>query len=295
MTYSKQASAVLSQGKSSSLVSISGRKAALLTKHEKLPLINAAMLSAGVEVILTDEYDTDELGTFSGDVARTLSPLECAKFKARKACELTGCELGIGSEGSFGGGPMQGFVNWDEEILVLHDRVNQFDIVAFAQGAIKVNEFSVTSRDVIKTQLAKYDPGQAWTLKSADSTVKGLRNFQEIARALEELNWLTDDNHSQQSIHIEPDFRAMFCPERQAYIKQAAEQLAQRIQSLCPECHAPDFWRSEIIKGAICMGCGLPTELPKAFILRCSHCLFEGQEKSETQLVDPGQCQFCNP
>ena len=57
--------------------------AILTTKHEKLPLIAPAMLAVvGLEV--TDiNLDTDQLGTFSGELPRTASPLETAITKAK--------------------------------------------------------------------------------------------------------------------------------------------------------------------------------------------------------------------
>lgn len=72
---------------------------ALLTRHGKEKIL-APSLAAGLEVRLlhTDGYDTDRLGTFSGEVPRTLSALACAQKKAELACELTGADIGLGSE-----------------------------------------------------------------------------------------------------------------------------------------------------------------------------------------------------
>ena len=72
------------------------QRASLLTKHHKLPLITPALAQAGVIVELTDSFDTDTLGTFSGEVPRTLSPLDCAKTKAKLACQISGLSFGIG-------------------------------------------------------------------------------------------------------------------------------------------------------------------------------------------------------
>jgi len=52
------------------------------------------------QVVSTDAFDTDQLGTFSGETSRTLSPSDCAARKAHLACELTGLSMGLGSEGS---------------------------------------------------------------------------------------------------------------------------------------------------------------------------------------------------
>ena len=86
-------------------------EAALLTKHHKLALIAPALATAGIQVRSTDAFDTDTLGSFSGETPRLQTPLECARTKARLAAELTGLPIGIGSEGSGDGssGDRSGF------------------------------------------------------------------------------------------------------------------------------------------------------------------------------------------
>lgn len=278
-----------------SIIAFSGRKAALLTKHEKLPLVSPYLLEVGLSVSLTSAFNTDELGTFSGEIARKLLPVECARQKAKLAIELTGLDVGIGSEGSFGGGPMPGLMNWDDEILVLYDALNDFEIVSLAQGPVKASDFSMTSLSVLKKHLDSFDKDQAWILKTDSALVKGLKGYREISLQLEKHGLLSESQYKQQQVRLEPDLRAMNCPERQYYIRQAAQQLSQRIQSLCPSCNAPDFWRAEAVRGAPCLACGLPSDVPKAFIKRCTVCQLEEQEPSDTQFIEPGQCQLCNP
>jgi hypothetical protein len=157
------------------------------------------------------------------EVERTLSPLECARRKARIACEITGRDLGLGSEGSFGGGP-----------------------------------------DTIVERLE----------------LEGL---------------LRRGAAGARSIVIEPDLRAMHCPERQVYIRQAAQQLAQRLQSRCPQCGAADFWPVDAERGLPCAGCGIPTALPVAFIRRCHACHHHVREPCAAESAEPGDCPWCNP
>ncbi|WP_333606893.1 hypothetical protein [Arsukibacterium sp.] len=57
--------------------------AAFLTKHHKVPLVAPALAEVGIMVQLTDLFDTDSLGSFSGEIPRTLSPLACVKTKAK--------------------------------------------------------------------------------------------------------------------------------------------------------------------------------------------------------------------
>lgn len=63
----------------------------LLTRHGKQRIIAPLMdRHLGARLVHTDDFDTDSLGSFSGETPRTMSALECATHKARLACELTG-------------------------------------------------------------------------------------------------------------------------------------------------------------------------------------------------------------
>lgn len=271
------------------------RQGALLTKHEKLTLISEHLADVGISVQETSAFDTDNLGTFSGEVPRSLSPLECAKRKAKLACELTGLDIGLGSEGSFGGGPMPGFVNWDEEILVMYDKQTDFEIVAYVQGPIKVGDFTPLSIEQLRNQLKKFDANQGWMVSTDTLLAKGLQCFEQVLEVLDSHGLADDEILSRRKVRVSPDFRAMMCPERQDYIRQAAKQLKQRIAAQCPICGTSDFWRVEAVSGAICSACGVPSEHPKAFIKRCRECNHEVQEDSDTPYIDPGKCQICNP
>ena len=67
------------------------RRAAFLTQHGKETLIGPMLQNAlGCLVIRAEGYDTDRLGTFSGEVPRLESQLQTAKRKARIGMELLG-------------------------------------------------------------------------------------------------------------------------------------------------------------------------------------------------------------
>ncbi|MEZ5572744.1 MAG: DUF6671 family protein [Halioglobus sp.] len=268
---------------------------ALLTRHNKAQLIAPALSRLGWQLTVTDGFDTDQLGTFSGEMERTLTPVACARRKAQIACELTGLRLGLGSEGSFGGGPLPGLLNWDEEILLLWDNWQQREIVASTAGPINLTRFSWESSSRLKQQLASCDPAQAWMICGAGPVIKGLRGYRAIIQQLKQLGATDAHAHGATTITLEPDLRAMHCPERQGYIRKAAKQLVQRLKSLCPQCAAPDFWNAAIVPGLPCSCCHMPTELPRAFIRRCKFCHFEISKPNRLTVAEPGQCQWCNP
>ncbi len=267
---------------------------ALLTKHDKGAVIAPVLAQVGLSVITTDGFDTDALGTFAGEVERTLPPLECARRKARLACELTDSPVGLGSEGSFGGGPMPGIVNWDEEILVLHDAANDFEIVARASGPISLRQFDAESLSQLQQRLSRFAPDQAWIVRYSDRVYKGLAGFEAVRARLNSLQWL-DDDRLHGAVRIEPDLRAMHCPERRAYIRKAAQQLAERLQSPCPICTAPNFWHDAVERGLPCRWCGEPSDVPAATIMRCQGCAYETRVPVPSEFADPGQCLRCNP
>lgn len=268
---------------------------ALLTKHGKADVIAPALSGLGLTVVATGDFDTDSLGTFSGEVERTLSPLECARTKAKLACKFTGLPLGLGSEGSFGGGPMPGLLNWDSELLVLHHAAKNFDIVAYAAGPVGLAPFDLLSLQALRDKLRDQDPRQAWIMRSELQVIKGLYGEADIVRNLRMLSLVDDKGRLGRRLRIEPDLRAMHCPQRRKYILQAAQQLADRLQTCCPTCDAPDFWTDEIQPGLPCADCGAPTRLPLALIRHCRVCHHKISEASRELLAEPGKCDLCNP
>ena len=108
-----------------------GMQVGLLTKHEKEAIIAPIMAEVGIELIHTDAFDTDTLGSFDGRIERTLTALEAGKEKARLAADLTGCEIGLGSEGTFSAGPL-GLGHALYEIVVAYAPAQQWIAVGRA-------------------------------------------------------------------------------------------------------------------------------------------------------------------
>lgn len=261
-------------------------KVALVSKHQKANIVAPLLTPLGIQVLENDTFDTDTLGTFSGEIERTLSPKDCALAKAKKACELGDVDAGLGSEGSFGGGPMPGFINWNTEILCFYQRQSDTAIYAMAEGASKVDNITVSSLDKLEAKLAQH-PDQRWIFRDENEIKKGLSAKAAIA--------LFATFSSKTPFKLEPDLRAMHCPERRQMIAQAAENLAQRLTSFCPECGHVDFVIKAIDKGLPCELCRLPTNSVKAHILRCDKCGCQKSLPVESSYANPANCPFCNP
>lgn len=270
-------------------------RAALLTKHQKLALIAPALAQVGINVELTEAFDTDALGTFSGETPRTQSPLDCAKTKAKLACEATGLAIGIGSEGSFGGGPAPGLLNWDDEVLCLFNKDKQQFIMAYASGPVPLSDLETDQLALIRSHLEQHDAAQGWILSCSTGLIKALQGFEALHRALQHANLLSTSLQLTEVIRISPDLRAHFCPARQHYIQKAAVQLAERLRALCPVCQAADFWRKAHELGLPCSACTYPTQRVKYYIKRCDCCGHTEHEPPAEPYAETAYCPLCNP
>ncbi len=104
------------------------RDIVIATKHKKEEVIAPLLKKElALKPFVPKEFDTDFFGTFSGEIERKADALETARLKCLKAMELTGCDLGISNEGSFGTHPQIWFTQADYEIVMLIDKKNGFE------------------------------------------------------------------------------------------------------------------------------------------------------------------------
>jgi hypothetical protein len=116
------------------------RKLIIATKHEKEKVIAPLLENAlGVSCFVNEHFDSDILGTFTGEIERKLDPIETARQKCLMAMELTNCDLGIASEGSFGPHPSLFFVNVDDEFLIFFEKLARKQILMEKKLALKEN------------------------------------------------------------------------------------------------------------------------------------------------------------
>lgn len=106
-----------------------GRRLLIATKHEKEKVIAPILeRELGVTCFVSEKFDTDTLGTFTGEVARHDDPLTTARKKCQMAMVLNECDLAVASEGSFGPHPYLFFVPANEELLLFLDKKNNLEI-----------------------------------------------------------------------------------------------------------------------------------------------------------------------
>ena len=106
------------------------RKMIIATKHSKesvmAPLFEKSL---GVKCFVVDNFDTDTLGTFTGEVERADDAVTILRKKCLMAMQKNNCDLGVASEGSFGPHPTMFFINSDDELAILIDKKNDLEII----------------------------------------------------------------------------------------------------------------------------------------------------------------------
>jgi hypothetical protein len=259
----------------------------------------APLLEQALDVIcfIQKGFDTDILGTFTGEIERKLDPIAAARQKCLLAMEASNCDLGIASEGSFGPHPSLFFASADDEFLIFIDAKNHLEIIVrevstetnFNGSEIKNEQELLEFANTIKF------PSHGLILRPSKTAnlqiIKGITTLKDLKKAfrlmLEKFN----------TVYAETDMRAMFNPSRMAVIESATKKLVTKIKAQCPQCSAPGFGVTNAKKGLACSLCGTATSSTLSFTYSCQKCDFKKEEmyphKKTTE--EPMYCDFCNP
>ena len=275
-----------------------GRKLIIATKHKKESVI-APILEKGLGVrCFTDEtFDTDTLGTFTGEIERKLDPVATARQKCLLAMELNKCDLGVASEGSFGAHPTLFYANADDEFLIFIDKKNNIEIVArelsmetnFNGSEIK-NE-----NDLLEFAESVKFPSHGLILRKSKAAhsdiIKGITKLQGLKEAFHLLYKQFN------GVYVETDMRAMYNPSRMTVIENATKKLVAKVNSCCPQCNIPGFGVTDAKKGLECSLCGSATNSTLSYVYICQHCQFtkEVMYPHRKKTEDPMYCDYCNP
>jgi hypothetical protein len=274
-----------------------GKRFSLLTQHGKERVIAPLLAERlDVRVELATGFDTDTLGTFTREIPRDGTQLEAARKKATTGMDLLHLDHGLASEGAFGAAPF-GFFPWNVEVVVLVDRERDIEIVGRAQGPARHLHEHVTSLEALASFARRAGvPDHGLVVRpdgENDPRVrKGLTGFPALREAFEEA--MAEAQSS--SVFVENDLRAHMNPTRMGVIREATSNQNERIESSCPRCGTPGFWRVERTAGLPCRDCGSPTDEPRAERWACittDH--FEIRDLSRGRFADPYRCNTCNP
>jgi hypothetical protein len=275
-----------------------GRTLIIATKHKKEKVIAPILeKELGVKCIVLPDLDTDQLGTFTGEIERKDDPLTTARNKCQLAMESANCDLSIANEGSFGPHPHIFFIPADDEILLLVDKKNNLEISAsllstetnFNQAEIK------TEKELRAFADEAQFPSHGLILRKAKN------DFSDIVKNIKSVDQLKSvfnrfiSNYGM--AYVETDMRAMNNPTRLKVIEDTTQKLVAKIKSCCPSCNTPGFGIVSAEKGLPCQWCNFPTKGILNYIYKCQRCSFSKVEQYPHGKIaeDPMYCDVCNP
>ena len=277
-----------------------GRTAVIANKHKKEVVIAPLLENhLGLKIIVPEEIDTDQFGTFTRDVVRKGTQLEAARAKAEEGMRLTGADIGIASEGTFGPHPDSPFISANTEIVVLLDKKHGLEIIG-GNVSLKTNE---NHRYVNSVEEAKEFaqaigfPSHGLVIRAHPDIslgmVKGITTEEQLEKAIKKFLKVPLIG----KVFLETDMRAYVNPTRMENIKLATEDLIKNAKRTCPKCGIPGFSISKKEPGLPCETCGLKTDMTLADIYTCKKCNYIKKElyPDGKKTAYAGNCGYCNP
>lgn len=277
-----------------------GESIVLTTKHSKAIAIAPAFKSCLSATVAECVLDTDKLGTFSGEVVRQGSALDCVKAKCELGLNQKNASYGLASEGSFGPHPYIPLLPCDQEILYFLDRKLNFHLhlsVLTEKTNYAMQELDSYEQLQMFCQKALF-PSHALIMRpnskeNKTHIVKGINTTDVLETTFNELLKYSLNG----KVWVETDMRAHMNPTRMKVIQTLAEDLADRLARVCTKCKTPGWGKVQLEPGLECSWCGLATELIKAEIYGCTKCDHKERLPASHNLhkADPANCMFCNP
>ncbi len=278
-----------------------GKKGVLATMHGKEQVIAPTLKEkVGLDIFVPESFNSDRFGTFTRDIRRPGDQLQTARKKALAAMRQTGATIGIASEGSFGFHPSSPFSSFNFELVLLIDMENDLEIVGH-HGTSKTN---LSSR-VIQSIDEAVDTANKWNFPRNGLIVrKSKKSKRHIHKNVETEEQLRDvvqkilsKPFSKGKAYIETDMRAHKNTKRMLAIKQAANDLAENMLSLCPSCSTPGFIKKSVASWVPCEGCGTDSKRPKKYEYGCQRCHYSEERIDYTAPVQESEmvCLRCNP
>lgn len=279
-----------------------GRQAVLATMHGKETAIAPVFAELlGIECIVPEALDTDRLGTFTGEIERPGTVDQVLRAKAELGMDVSGVDLGIASEGSYGPHPEIPFLALGVERMMLVDR--RSGLVATETEIDRTPRFlnlewrEATLPEAFLAQCGFPDHGlivrPLGDVGVRKSPRKGIRDMGALVDAIA---WAIDASTTG-ACRLESDMRAHQNPTRMATIERLARRFAHRLLTPCPHCAAPGWGKVAVKTGLPCAWCGTPTQLVSQEVFGCFQCDWrQALARSDGQeAADPGQCPNCNP
>ena len=269
----------------------------LATKHGKEAVIRQPFLHHfNASIFVPPDFDTDQFGTFTGEIARVKTAFETVIEKAKVAATNYGFDYAMASEGSFGPHPAVFFAPGNVELMSFIDLKNDITVVE----SILSNDTNYAYIDITSNQ--NYDvflknakfPSHAIIVKSKNDNViiqKGIQNIDTLN------NSIRFGFSQYNDLRLETDMRAMMNPTRLSVIEKLAVTLVNRLKNICIKCQAPGFGKVSFSGNLLCEYCGTTTSLYEHKLLSCLKCDYQEILPRDDLLKksDPKYCHHCNP
>ena len=277
------------------------RVAILATMHNKEKVISPLLKEhLGINLIVPQGLNTDVFGTFTREIKRPDTQIITARLKAKKALEMDDEKIAIASEGSFAPHPLIPYIYANREIIIFLDQENDLEIIGeLFSIETNFNHQTISSLEEAEEFGKKVGFPEHGLIISFDNISTGTTEFIKGITSQENLINSVEIaiKNTNGKFHIETDMRAMYNPTRMKNIAFATQDLINKINSLCPQCHTPGFMINQKIPGLPCELCHQPTSLIKAVIFQCQKCGFTQQQlfPNNQEFADPSLCEYCNP
>lgn len=268
----------------------------LASMHGKEQAIARPFLDRLCCTLAIHDFNTDQFGTFTGEIERRLSPYETCRLKAETAADQHGYRLSVASEGSFGPHPAIPFVASTQEWMVFVDR-DQGWVIAEQLISQKTNYAMITidkTTDIMAFLNRAAFPSHALTLQTGSDKRVLAKGIQDLASLK---GWMAHGFKSEETLLLGTDMRAMMNPTRMTLLGELADKLTRRIATLCPKCQAPGFGFKTTQGHLPCRHCEAPTSFYKEEVLACVQCSYQEFKERRDGLLkaEPTYCDDCNP
>jgi len=270
-----------------------GQTIAVGTKHGKQHQLQSAFNDVLGAVLHTPPgLETDQFGSFSGEVPRAGTAIAAAGAKARLAMAVSGLPYGLASEASYG--PLNGGWSGHEELLLFCDERRGIEVLE-GHRTLAVPGIAQPVRDCgeVRPALLGGLPEQALIVRphsGVGPVRKGITDRATLYAAVSAATAVSADGLAL----VEPDLRAHHNPSRRLVLARLALTLARRLATACPACAAPGFGRLDSQPGLPCRVCATPTPLVGNEIHGCAVCAHRVSRQVRDG-ADPADCPFCNP
>lgn len=270
----------------------------IATKHHKQKVIAPILeQELGVSTFTPTDFDTDIMGTFTGEIERKEDPVTTVRNKCLWGMEKYQVDLGLASEGSFGPHPSLFCIPADDEWAIIIDKKNNLEIIErHISTETNFSGHEIKSIEELKSFAEKaLFPTHRLIMKNEKNgikkIIKGIGCWKELLSSFEEFK------KAYGTAFVETDMRAMYNPSRMRQIGILTKKLVSRVMNLCPMCETPGFGITGYQQGLPCKHCKSPTQSTLFIDHTCKLCAFSFREKYPHGKFteDPMYCDVCNP